>query len=261
MMTMTPPNHRCPRRPNITGGRRRSVTTAILLIVSTTSHHQAVHAYNQNDELSYLTNFDTLTSLSHSELSAVPMEEMSWLTANCINQNKLVDGTASSEVIVSSLLGESTVTSLEVQAQCDQNSHCIIPQSLTLVMNSNLNVGGLTLNGGQLSWTDNDPSSNKYSLCAGYIIAQQPSSLFHMKLSNSSSRGIIYIKNNGLSPSTGMMMMGTRVFGTDMGGNMNVEGSNGMKRTWTLLRDSFGLGDGVIGVLHDVASMGWKVRD
>ena len=258
---MTPPNHRCPRRPNITGGRRRSVTTAILLIVSTTSHHQAVHAYNQNDELSYLTNFDTLTSLSHSELSAVPMEEMSWLTANCINQNKLVDGTASSEVIVSSLLGESTVTSLEVQAQCDQNSQCIIPQSLTLVMNSNLNVGGLTLNGGQLFWTDNDPSSNKYSLCAGYIIAQQPSSLFHMKLSNSSSRGIIYIKNNGLSPSTGMMMMGTRVFGTDMGGNMNVEGSNGMKRTWTLLRDSFGLGDGVIGVLHDVASMGWKVRD
>eukprot|EP00984_Skeletonema_dohrnii_P016647 scaffold7444_cov90-Skeletonema_dohrnii-CCMP3373.AAC.5 len=55
--------------------------------------------------------------------------------------------------------------------------------------------------------------------------------------------------------------MGTRVFGTDMGGNMNIEGSNDMKRTWTLLRDSFGLGDGVIGVLHDVASMGWKVGD
>jgi len=254
-MMMTPPNHRCPSRPR--NGWRRSVTTAILLLL-TSSHHQAVHAYNQNEELSYLTNFDTLTSQSHSELSAVPIEEMSWLTANCINQGKL---TTSSEVIVESLVGESTVTSLEVQDQCDQTSHCIIPQSLTLVMNSNLNVGGLTLNGGQLSWTDNDPSNNKYSLCAGYVIAQQPSSLFHMKLTNSSSRGIIYIKNNGLSPTSTGMMMGTRVFGTDMGGNMNIEGSSDMKRTWTLLRDSFGLGDGVIGVLHDVASMGWKVRE
>ena len=168
-MMMKPSNHHrcCPRRRILTG-RRRSITSALLLLVSTSS---TVHAYNQNEELSYLTNFDTLTSQSHSELSALPMEEMSWLTANCINQGKL---TASSEVIVESLVGESTVTSLEVQAQCDQNSHCVIPQSLTLVMNSNLNVGGLTLNGGQLTWTDNDlsPSSNKYSLCAGYVIAQ-----------------------------------------------------------------------------------------
>eukprot|EP00984_Skeletonema_dohrnii_P016646 scaffold7444_cov90-Skeletonema_dohrnii-CCMP3373.AAC.4 len=193
MMMKPSNNHRCcPRRRILLTGRRRSITSALLLLVSTSSYHQAaVHAYNQNEELSYLTNFDTLTSQSHSELSALPMEEMSWLTANCINQGKLA---ASSEVTVESLLGESTVTSLEVQAQCDQNSHCIIPQSLTLVMNSNLNVGGLTLNGGQLSWTDNDPSSNKYSLCAGYVIAQQSSSLFHMKLTHSSSRGIIYIK-------------------------------------------------------------------
>jgi len=255
----------------ISGGRRccRLVTTTFTALITITILHHQVHAYNQNDELSYLTNFNTLTSNSHSELSSLSIEEKSWLTANCINQGKLASSSTAAlleeeVIVVASPLSLSTVTSSQVQLQCNPSTHCIIPQSLTLVMNSNLNVGGLTLDGGQLSWTDETSNLNKYSLCAGFVIVQQSSSLFHMKLLHASSRGIIYIKNNGAAPpSSGGMnnnMMGTRVFGTDNGGNTNIEGSTDMKRTWTLLRDSFGVGASMISVIHNVASMGWKVR-
>jgi len=271
------------RRHITRGGRCCVTTTAITALITittllfpskTTRLPLVVHAYDQNDELSYLTNFDTLTSNSHSELSSISIEDKSWLTANCMNQGKLGSSSSTtaalSEVIVASPLSLPTITSSEVQLQCDPSAHCIIPQSLTLIMNSNLNVGGLTLDGGQLSWTDETTTTdgdghNKYALCAGFVIVQHSSSLFHMKLSHPSSWGIIYIKNNGASPqSSGGMsnnMMGTRVFGTDKGGNMNIEGTMGMKRTWTLLRDSFGVGESMISVLHNVASMGWKVRN
>lgn len=212
-------------------------------------------AFDRHDEAQYLANFQSIVSASYSELQNA--NAPSGLLSSCVNQGKLnsplVDVTVSTDGA-----GVTEVSSIQVQSDCGYDSHCIIPPNAKLIMESDLNVGALTLDGGQLEWTDNTFGSNHF-LCAGYIIADGSSSLFNVGLQQSDSRGWIYLKNNGAVPNE-IDKMGMRVLGTSNGGNMIVKG-RAMKRTWTLLKRGFSLGESQIELLHDVAEMGWEVGD
>lgn len=206
---------------------------------------RTAQAYDQQDESAFLANFPTLVSTSHSELVNAP----AGLLSSCINQGKL---SSFRDVIISN--NATTVSSFQVQQDCGIDANCIIPQNVKLIMESDLNVGSLTILG-ELEWKDS--SSSNYYLCAGYILTDGSSSLFHVDLTSDS--GWIYVKNNGAKP-TNVNMLGERVLGTDNGGNMIVRGRK-IARTWSLLQRSFGFDEDVMALIHNVVEMGWKVRN
>lgn len=214
---------------------------------------KAAYGYDQNDETLYLANFANITSQSHSFVddNNVPPG----LVTNCVDQGKL------SAPLVDVTIATST-TSSQVQALCGVETHCIIPQGVKVIMDSDLNVGALTLlDGGELEWKDSpEGGATSHYLCAGYIISSGSASTFHVDLtSEPDSTGFIYIKNNGAKPAA-VDMMGERVLGTYNGGNMIVKGSE-KARTWTLLSEPLGVGESSMKVIHDVSQMGWKVGD
>ena len=247
----------------------RTITALAVTAIATLYQPQLIFSYDHHEEAAYLTNFDAIASSSHSDVTSsgnnyIPTS----LISSCVNQGKLQSPLV--DVIVSSGSGGGggdgvnniTTTSTSVQSECGIDTHCIVPQNVKVVMDSDLNVGALTIYG-QFDWSDgpddSSSSSQQYYLCAGYIIVTSTSSLLHIDLSSSpSSRGYIYIKNNGASPSN-VEMMGTRVLGTDMGGSMIIKGYE-KKRSWTLLSSNFGVGESEMKVLHDVVAMGWQVR-
>ena len=226
---------------------------SILSIVVIALLSSAANAYDQTEEATYLANFANITSQSHSILNEnnVP----SSLVTNCVDQGKLSAPLVDVTIPASEAL---TITSTQVQSLCGPDAHCIIPQGVKLVMDSDLNVGALTLlDGGELEWTDSGGGTNYY-LCAGYIISSGSASTFHVDLSSESdSRGMIYIKNNGAKPAA-VDMMGERVLGTYNGGNMIIKGRE-KRRTWTLLSETLDVGESSMKVIHDVVAMGWQV--
>ena len=60
------------------------------------------------------------------------------------------------------------MTSYRLQHFCGYESICTIPFGLTVVMNSNLNVGALVVKG-KLIWNDESQEPINQWLCAGYI--------------------------------------------------------------------------------------------
>ena len=171
--------------------------SALAALAALLRSHQA-SAYDQSHEAEYLANFTSIASLSHSDLQTA--NAPAGLLSNCVNQGKL--SSALVDVTVSSTGG--SISSIDVQSQCGVGDHCIIPANVTLTMESDLNVGALSLDGGALDWNDSDggggTTPSGYYLCAGYILANGPTSNFEVDLQNGSSRGWIYLKNNGSRP-------------------------------------------------------------
>ena len=164
------------------------------------------------------------------------------------------------EVIVS---GGGIVSAASVQSQCGTDSICIVPESLTLRMDGNLNVGALIIRGG-LDWNDNSQSSSSDQfLCGGYVVVENNGS-FEMDLNNSANTktGWIYIKNNGaVHPG-----LRSRSFGTSKDRSssdiptMIIRGRK-LTRTWSLLSEPLVPGDTTMVLMHNPAGMGWRVGD
>lgn len=120
-------------------------------LIPTTNSYDA---FAQEDEAVYLNVFNTLIKDSYS--ATLPQD----LLATCKNQPKT--STTTIRTITMSMF------SSDLQSFCGTDSICTVPTSLTVTMNSNLNVAALVLNG-SLIWDDNSQISNDQWLCAGYI--------------------------------------------------------------------------------------------
>jgi hypothetical protein len=130
--------------------------------------------YVQDSQADYLANFD-----AHIAASYAAADE-SFLLDPCKQQGDMI---LTSTVVVSS--GDATITSEDVQAQCDSSQVCVIPPGLTLTMTDNLNVGALSIQG-SLLWTDDTQSAqDEIYLCAGYVVTETGGD-FYMNLSSPS---------------------------------------------------------------------------
>jgi hypothetical protein len=92
--------------------------------------------YVQDQEADYLANFDAYIAASYAAA------DDSSLLGPC----KQVQGNPITHVVVV-LSDSSTVTSQDVQAQCDSSQLCIIPSDLTHAMTESLDVGALSIEG------------------------------------------------------------------------------------------------------------------
>lgn len=167
--------------------------------------------------------------------TAVDTEAPLELLADCSSTNEQSPSTGT--VLVVPTDGGTVVSSLDVQAQCaeDSTKTCIIEGDLTLQMESSLKVHSLVLrNGAKLLLTDEHAQDHMW-LCAGYV-AVEVSGTFTLKLDG--LHAWIYIMNNGaVHPS-----LRSRAFGavgtkndSDTQPVIDVRGRN-LPRTWSLLK-------------------------
>ena len=156
------------------------------------------------------------------------------------------------EVIV---VADGTIEASELKSTCGEDSICIIPEGVILLMNDSLNVGALIVRGA-VEWNDDSSLANSF-LCAGYIAVEGQGS-WNMKLKTNSAW--IYIKDNGNSH----VMLRSRSFGGvgNEGDNpsVNIEGRH-LERTWSLLSKPLVTGDEKMVLMHNPALMGWRVGD
>ena len=158
--------------------------------------------------------------------------------------------------------GKGTVSASHVQSVCGKDSICIIPDDLTLRMDTNLDLGALIVRGG-LEWTTDSQSSSNQFLCGGYVVIEDNGS-FEMDLNSEddTKTGWIYIKNNGaVHPE-----LRSRSFGTSKDRNssdnptMTIRGRK-LTRTWSLLSVPLVPGDTTMTLMHDPVEMGWREGD
>ena len=160
-----------------------------------------------------------------------------------------------------------TVTTEQVQSQCDLASICVIPNGITVHVTSNLNVGALIVRGSFL-WTDDtiqssssSSSSSSSFICAGYVAIEEEGS-WKMTIQQPQNYAWIYIKDNGAIHS----QLRSRAFGavgSTPGSDyplIDIEGRE-LQRTWTLLSQPLVVGDSTMKVLHHPTLMGWNVGD
>jgi len=212
-------------------------------------------AFQQGSENEYLSNFDKIIASSYSAVDDLSNDHNPAppdLIRNCKNsKNKPV-----SNIVVSS--NSPFITASSVSIQCGTDSVCIVPDGMTLEMDTDLNVGALIVRG-SLVWKDETQSNLSQYLCAGYIVMENSGS-FIMNLQE--KNGWIYIKDNGaVHP-----MLRTRAFGASGTHNSLTNPSvdiNGreMVRTWSLLSKPFLSGESSLKLLHNPSLMGWSVGD
>ena len=150
-----------------------------------------------------------------------------------------------------------TVTTSDIESQCDLTSICIIPEGVSLKVTSSFNVGAMVVRG-RLEWTDMTQTSSELYVCAGYI-AIEGNGQWNMTLKEKNAW--IYIKDNGaIHP-----MLRSRAFGSTVSDeNENpIIDMNGREliRTWSLLSKPLRVGDTTMKLLHRPDLMGWKVGD
>ena len=164
------------------------------------------------------------------------------------------------EVVVStSSSGANTISSIDVEGQCDLNSICIVPSGISLHVTSSLNVGALIIRG-SLEWTDDTQISSSTYICAGYI-AVEGNGIWNMTISQHDRNAWIYLKDNGAVHSS----LRSRAFGGVIGNFndypiINIRGRK-LARTWSLLSQPLQSGDTTMTLLHNPDLMGWKVGD
>ncbi len=196
--------------------------------------------YTEEQEAEYLANFD-----AHMAVSYAAADDSS-LLGPC----KQVQGIPITNVVVVSS-DSFTVTSQDVQAQCDSSQICVIPSDLTLTMTESLDVGALSIEG-SLLWTDETQTSLETYLCAGYVVTETGGD-FYMNLA--SKQAWIYLKNNGATHS----QLRTRVFG-GIESQVEVTGRP-LQRTWSLLDQPLSVGETSLRLLHHPFQMGWRIGD
>jgi hypothetical protein len=218
-------------------------------------------ALSQDDEGDYLASFNAIMSASYSQVddasSANINKPPQELLTQCKNRGKF---NPTREVTVT---GTGIVSTSFVQAECGNDSICILPLGMTLVMDGNLNVGALIVRG-ILEWTSStQQSSSDQFLCAGYVVVEG-SGAFEMDMNKSDEKrtGWIYIKNNGaLHPE-----LSSRSFGSfkkrNSGDNptMTIRGRK-LTRTWSVLSEPLVPGMTSMRLVHDPILMGWKIGD
>eukprot|EP00559_Dactyliosolen_fragilissimus_P007575 CAMPEP_0184856030 /NCGR_PEP_ID=MMETSP0580-20130426/1187_1 /TAXON_ID=1118495 /ORGANISM="Dactyliosolen fragilissimus" /LENGTH=1243 /DNA_ID=CAMNT_0027350795 /DNA_START=75 /DNA_END=3803 /DNA_ORIENTATION=- len=230
-------------------------------------------AFDQGSEIDYYAKYNEIVAASYSAVddldsSVNPNAPPSSLIQNCKNGGQLPSPVPTVEI--SSPLFH-TIKSSSLMAQCGSASICVIPEGITVEMNTDVNIGALIVRG-SLKWTDetqNHSSSSSSStssqyLCAGYIVMEGSGS-FEMNLQQGS--GWIYLKNNdAVHPVLRSRAFGA--YGTVLNG-LNSNSSNprvdisgrDMVRTWSLLSDPLAVGDTTLSLLHNPHLMGWRVGD
>jgi hypothetical protein len=151
-----------------------------------------------------------------------------------------------------------TVTASSVASQCGTDTICIIPEGLTLRLDTSLNVGALIIRG-RLEWNDETQTDSTQYLCGGYIVVEQDGA-FDMEIL-SDKNGWIYIKDNDAVHDS----LRARAFGADAGDGsdhptITITGHE-LARTWSLLSEPLLTGHTQMKLLHHPSLMGWKVGD
>jgi len=221
----------------------------------------------QTDENAYLNGWNAMINSSYS----IPFLE-------CKTKNHSEALLMNSVIIPYDKNGN--IYSSSVQTLCNYNSLCIIPKGITMLMNSNLSVGALLIQGGGgVLWNDIIQTKNKQWLCAGYIVVENDG-FFNVSLNTRSKEAYIYLKDNGAKHNS---ILQTRVLGGIGGGGGGIGGGgiggdgvggaggygkpiisiNGykMQRTWSLLSETANLSFGYLKLVHNPIDMGWKIGD
>lgn len=138
-------------------------------------------AYQSWQEGPYLTNFDALEAASYSAVDdplVVPASSL--LTACRADPNATSVELDGSEITLeadgiddASNANVEIVSASSAQAQCDANlaSVCVVPRGLRLIMDGNLNVPALKVQG-DLVWREDDQVGDEQYLCAGYVAVE-----------------------------------------------------------------------------------------
>jgi len=208
----------------------------------------ALAAYSVDQEPQYLANFNVLINTSFS--AARPTT----LTQQCV-----AAGNARLPLTVVNI--STNVDAQGLLNACGTDKLCVINPGVTLTLNGNVNVAAL-INRGTILWNDASQTASAQYLCAGYVVTEG-NGVFNLSLSNSAKQAFIYIKDNGaMHPSVGARVFGGSHESATIAGYPLVElTGSAHRRTWTLLSKTAQIGDSSIRVMHDVASMGWKVGD
>lgn len=193
--------------------------------------------FNQNEEAGYISAFPSIVAASYSS----PRPTI--LSTTCVNQGTVT--------LTPKTLSGTTLTAVEVQAQCTKTNICEIPLGTTLTMNSNLDVGALIIKG-SFVWTDATQNSLEQFLCAGYVAVDGGK----FNLSVVTKKAYIYIKdNNAFDP-----VLTKRGFGGYRGAIIDIKGKP-LARTWSLLALPGKKQASQITLMHDATAMGWTVGD
>jgi hypothetical protein len=262
---------------------RSSVVVAVLLLCGS----RTSAAFKQEDEDEYLAAFDTLTSNSYS----TPLSEA--LRNDCAEHGTA--GYTGDKVVVTTgfceLPGCRTITSSHVQATCGTSSLCVIASGTTVLMDSSLNLGALEIRG-SLRWTDETQQDSDLHLCSGFVHIVGSGKLT-VQVQSDDKRATLYVKANGAHLSN----WGQRFIAASEGATVIllsflsrsvfsfrplslllppppppsfipllsmtklVLAGREMARTWSLLSKPSSAGESTISLMHDVASMGWRVGD
>ena len=211
--------------------------------------------------LALVANFDKIMSASYSQVDDLSSVNTNKPPQELLNQCK--NRGYSNPVNEVTVTGEGIVSTSFVQTECGDDSICILPEGLTLVMDENLNVGALVVRGA-LQWTaSTQQSSSDQFLCAGYVVIEGNGSFeMDMNRSDETRIGWIYIKNNGaVHPELRSRSFGTfkERYSSD-NPTMIIRGRK-LTRTWSLLSEPLVPGVTSMRLVHDPILMGWKVGD
>lgn len=211
------------------------LTLLVLLTGPCCSHVGFVH---EDHEL-YATAFPTLEAASHDVSRPASLLEA------CAGQP--VGAATLPEIVIT----ETYITASAAQQQCGLGSTCVVPDTSTLIMDGNLNVGALVVRG-SLRWDDGTQQADVQWLCAGFIAVEGT-----LELIVSNRTAFVYIKENGaIHHALGVRGIG----GIGASSLVNIRGRP-LQRSWSLLAEPAAAGATELITVHEPSSMGWRVGD
>lgn len=214
----------------------------LLLYFSTVSY-----CYQQESEQDFLSDFNDIVSQSYSVVND-PNVAPSALITECKNSAPTQENLPYVNLVAT--FGN-TLTSNDVASQCPVGI-CVLPASLSLIMDGSLSVDAIEIKG-DLLWNDATQTSSHQWLCAGYVSVE---GRFELELNSPEKAAWIYIKNNNaVHPG-----IRSRSFG-GVGNSIVIARGRELTRTWSLLSKKPSLNTNEIELLHTPQRMGWKVGD
>ena len=207
--------------------------------------------FTQTDEASYMQYWPQIKSYSYQ--SPLPTK----LQQSCRN---IVNDTKANYVNLPIIILSGDFHTADFQQQCGTTKHCILPTNSTLIMDGNLNVAALTIQG-SVYWNETTQTQPSQWLCAGFVAVEQ-NGKFKLSLNSAVQTAYVYIKDNGATHPN----LRSRAFGgynlnnSFVGPTIDVSGRQ-LTRTWSLLLKPVPVGSNQIRLVHNPIDMGWQVGD
>lgn len=230
------------------------ISSVILILIALQLLYQlnaGFVGFNQEDDYLYMQTWNQIKQYSFQ----TPLPSQLTQTCKSTGINYIYSRT---NLPVITLTGQFNAS--DFQNQCGTTNQCILTESSSLIMNGNLNVAALTVQG-TIYWNDTTQAQPYQYLCAGFLVVEKNGAFRH-SIRSISKTSYIYIKNNGATHPN----LRTRVFGgynansTIYSPTIDINGRT-LERTWSLLLKTVPAGTNVIQVVHNPVAMGWRVGD